>query len=248
MDETSTEISSGGFSKTVVAAAVIIALGLAVAGAAIGAGFLYGRSADRFVTVKGLAEREVDADLAIWPITFRLAGNDLARLQEEIDGERETVAAFLREAGFGDGEISYSAPKIIDTKTEQMYRDRPEPEERYIANVTVTVRSGKVDLVKETMEDSAKLVGRGIAIAAQNWETPTEFLFTSLNDIKPAMIEEATKNAREAAEKFAQDSGSKVGKIRRATQGYFSISERDRNSPEKKVVRVVTTLEYFLVD
>ena len=229
-------------------AAILLAVGLATAGAAIGAGFLWARSADRYVTVKGLAEREVDADLAIWPITFRLSGNDLVRLQEEIDRERETVAAFLRESGFDTSEISYSAPKIIDSKTEQIYRDRPTPEERYIVNVTVTTRSADVDLVKQTMENSAALVGKGIVIAAQNWETPTEFLFTSLNQIKPDMIETATKNAREAAEKFAQDSGSKVGKIRRATQGYFSISERDRNSPDKKVVRVVTTVDYYLVD
>jgi hypothetical protein len=231
-----------------VTAAVLLAVGLLAAGAAVGAGFFWGRSTDRYVTVKGLAEREVDADLAIWPITFRLSGNDLVRLQEEIDTERKTVAAFLRESGFDSSEISFSAPKIIDTKTEQMYRDRPTPEERYIANVTVTTRSGKVELVKKTMEESAALVGKGIIIAAQNWETPTEFLFTSLNEIKPDMIETATKNAREAAEKFAQDSGSKVGKIRRASQGYFSISERDRNSPDKKVVRVVTTVDYYLVD
>ncbi len=98
------------------------------------------------------------------------------------------------------------------------------------------------------MEKSAELVGKGIVIAAQNWDTPTEFLFTSLNQIKPDMIDTATKNAREAAEKFAQDSDSRVGKIRRASQGYFSISERDRNSPDKRVVRVVTTVDYFLVD
>ncbi len=228
--------------------ALIIALGLFLAGLAVGGGFFLGRSEARYVTVKGLAEREVDADLAIWPITFRIAGDDLALLQEEIDGDRRKVTDFLREAGFDTGEISYSAPKLIDTKTERMYQQQAGPQERYIANVTVTTRSEHVALVKKTMEESARLVGRGVAISAQNWETPTEFLFTSLNDIKPAMIEEATKNARKAAEKFAQDSGSEVGKIRRASQGYFSISERDRNSPDKKVVRVVTTVDYFLVD
>lgn len=235
-------------SRTYIAAALIIAAGFALAGAAVGAGFLYGRSSDRYVTVKGLAERETDSNLAIWPITFRITGDDLVELQKKIDEERDVVSSFLRQAGFEPEEISYSAPKITDTRTEQMYRERSLDEARYIAHVTVTTRSEKVDLVKETMEKSARLVGMGIAVAAQNWETPTEFLFTALNDIKPQMIEAATKNAREAAEKFAQDSGSEVGKIRRASQGYFSISERDRNSPDKKVIRVVNTVEYFLVD
>ncbi|MFO7848331.1 MAG: SIMPL domain-containing protein [Spirochaetia bacterium] len=235
-------------SRTYIAAALIVAAGFALAGAAVGAGFLYGRSSDRYVTVKGLAERETDSNLAIWPITFRITGDDLVELQKKIDEERDVVKSFLRQAGFEPEEISYSAPKITDTRTEQMYRERPVAEARYIAHVTVTTRSEKVELVKETMEKSARLVGMGIAVAAQNWETPTEFLFTALNDIKPQMIEAATKNAREAAEKFAQDSGSEVGKIRRASQGYFSISERDRNSPDKKVIRVVNTVEYFLVD
>lgn len=235
-------------SRSYIAAALIIAAGFSLAGAAIGAGFLYGRSSDRYVTVKGLAEREVDSNLAIWPITFRITGDDLVQLQKEIDEERDVVSSFLRQAGFKPEEISYSAPKITDTRTEQMYRERPAEEARYIAHVTVTTRSENVELVKETMEKSARLVGMGIAVSAQNWETPTEFLFTALNKIKPQMIEEATMNAREAAEKFAQDSGSEVGKIRRASQGYFSISERDRNSPDKKVIRVVNTVEYFLVD
>ena len=95
---------------------------------------------------------------------------------------------------------------------------------------------------------SGKLVGKGIVLAAQSWENPTEFLFTGLNDIKPAMIEEATKDARKAAGKFAKDSGSKVGKIRNASQGYFTITNRDRNSPELKKIRVVTTIQYYLVD
>lgn len=231
-----------------IAAALIVAVGFALAGTAIGSGFFFSRGTDRYVTVKGLAEREVDADLAIWPITFRVSNDDLADLQAEIDTDRSIVNEFLLDAGFDEGEISYAAPKIFDTRTEQRFRNGNEPEDRYMANTTITVRSTDVTLVKSSMEDAVDLVGRGVMIAAENWQTPTEFLYTSLNDIKPDMIETATVNAREAAEKFAQDSGSKVGKIRKASQGYFSISDRDRNSPDKKVVRVVTTVEYFLVD
>jgi len=234
--------------KGTITAAALLAAGLLLAGIAMGAGFFLSRTTDRFVTVKGLAEREVDADLAIWPVTFRVSGDRLDLLQEEIDSDREVVREFLLEAGFTPDMISYSAPKITDTRTEDLYRGGTAPEYRYIANTTVTVRSGKISLVKKTMEEAVRLVGKGIMIAAENWQTPTEFLYTGLNDIKPEMIETATKNARLAAEKFARDSGSEVGKIRRATQGYFSISERDRNSPDKKVIRVVTTVEYYLVD
>lgn len=231
-----------------IAAALIIAVGLALAGAAIGVGFFFSRGTDRYVTVKGLAEREVDADLAVWPITFRVSDDSLTSLQDKIDKDRTAVTEFLLGRGFEGAEISYAAPKITDTRTEQRYSGGNAPEDRYIANTTITVRSTDVPLVKESMEETVSLVGSGVMIAAENWQTPTEFLYTSLNDIKPDMIETATINARKAAEKFAQDSGSKVGKIRKATQGYFSISDRDRNSPDKKVVRVVTTVEYFLID
>ncbi|MFH1940921.1 MAG: SIMPL domain-containing protein [bacterium] len=227
---------------------LIVGVGIAVAGLSIGIGFYQGRATDRYVTVKGLAEHEVNADLAIWPITFNVAENDLTVLQKGIDNSRRTITNFLLESGFQKEDISYSAPKITDTQAEQQYGTQRQNPYRYIAQATVTTRSKNVQLVKQTMESSGELVGKGVVLAAQSWENPTEFLFTALNDIKPQMIEEATKNAREAAEKFAKDSGSKVGKIRNATQGYFSIEDRDRNSPDLKIVRVVTTVQYFLTD
>jgi hypothetical protein len=226
---------------------LILGICITLAGMSIGLGFYKGRATDRYVTVKGLAEREVDADLAIWPITFKVADNDLSPLQRGIDSGRDAIKAFLLESGFTEEEISFSAPSIIDTEAQQ-YSNRNESKYRYIAEATVTTRTGKVGQVRKTMEESRKLIGKGVVLAAKSWENPTEFLFTNLNEIKPAMIEEATKDARRAAEKFAQDSGSKVGKIRNASQGYFSISDRDRNSPEVKKIRVVTTVQYFLVD
>jgi len=227
---------------------IIIGVCIGIAGISIGLGFYKGRTSDRYVTVKGLAEREVNADLAIWPITIKVADNVLSELQNEIDANREIINNFLMEAGFKKEQISYSAPKITDTEAEQQYGNVSRSQYRYTAQTTVTVRTQDVSLVKQTMEKSGKLVGQGIVLAAESWQNPTEFLFTSLNDIKPEMIEQATKNARQAAEKFAKDSGSKVGKIRNATQGYFSISNRDQNSPEIKKIRVVTTVQYFLVD
>ena len=210
--------------------ALIIGICIALAGLSMGIGFYMSRSTDRYVTVKGLAEKEVRADLAIWPITFRVPGHTLTALQKDIDTDREAVTAFLKEAGFKQESISYSAPKIRDSQADNRYGNNQKSPYRYLAEATVTVRSPNVELVKKTMEESGKLVARNVVVAAQNWENPTEFLYTSLNSIKPEMIETATKNARRAAAKFAKDSGSRVGKIRRATQGYFSISERDRNS------------------
>jgi hypothetical protein len=228
--------------------ALLIGLCIAVAGISIGYGFYKGRASDRYVTVKGLAEREVKADLAIWPITFKVAANDLGRLQAEINADREAITDFLLGAGFKQDEISYSAPNITDTEAERRHGGGERAPYRYLAEATVTTRTADVALVKASMENAGDLVGEGLVLADQSWRSPTEFLFTSLNDIKPEMIEEATKDARRAAVKFAEDSESQVGKIRHASQGYFSISDRDRNSPEFKKVRVVTSIQYYLVD
>jgi hypothetical protein len=105
-----------------------------------------------------------------------------------------------------------------------------------------------VPAVKTAAEKAGELIGKGIVLVGENYGRTTEFLFTGLNDIKPAMIQEATKNAHTAAEQFAKDSGSKVGKIKNASQGLFTITDRDMNTPDKKNVRVVTTVEYYLND
>jgi len=224
-----------------------IGIGILIAGIFMANALYKSRIADRYVTVKGLAEREVDADLAIWPITYKDAGNDLLVLQKAIDEKRIIISDFLIEKGFKEEDINHSSPKINDTYAEGYYGNQQQQGPRYRIQKTVTLRSSNVQLVKETMEKSGELVAKGIALS-ESWENRTEFLFTSLNEIKPEMIRDATINAREAAETFAQDSGSKIGKIRKATQGFFSISDRDANSPERKIVRVVTTMEYYLVD
>ena len=234
-------------SRVWIVGALIIGLGILSAGIAVGYGFYKGRAADRYVTVKGLAEREVAADLAIWPLGFRVTADNLPMVNEEIDAGRTAVTEFLLDKGFQRNEISYSPPRITDTRARH-YPEGQEPEYRYLAETTVTTRSENVSLVKAAMEEANRLVGQGIVLTPESWQSPTEFLYTGLNSIKPEMIEEATKNARQAAQKFAEDSGSRVGKIRQAQQGYFSISNRDRNSPDMKKIRVVTTVQYYLVD
>jgi hypothetical protein len=226
---------------------LLVGGGIALAGIVASGAVKELRASQRFVTVKGLAEREVDADLAIWPVSFKEAADDLAVLQRRVDERRGTVAAFLEGAGFRREDVSFGAPRIQDLHAERMQAGVQANRLRYLAQAAVTVRSKDVPRVRKAMEQSGVLVGRGVMLA-QDWEARPQFLFTGLNAIKPAMIEEATVAAREAAAKFAKDSGSKVGKIRNASQGLFTIGDRDPNSPERKVVRVVTTVEYFLDD
>ena len=224
---------------------ISIGLGIIIAGISMSVAFYNTRATERYVTVKGLAERNVYSDLAIWPVTFKETGNDLAALYKTVQSRREIIRQFLIDSGFEDSEISLSAPSIRDSQAEPLYGERVMPKYRYTAQQTVSVRTDKVEQVKATMEKSGDLVGEGVVLVAGG---NPDFLFTSLNDIKPDMIAEATKNARKAAEQFARDSGSEVGKIRKARQGIFSINIRDRNSPENKVVRVVTTVEYYIKD
>lgn len=235
-------------SRLTVAAAILgglVGIGLALAGFFVGEALKEARSAERFVTVRGFAERNVESDLVIWPITFRDTGNDLAELQRVVDSHKAEVRTFLASAGFKPEEVSEMPPQVTDLKA-QAYGDGQKREYRYIATATITLRTPDVKAAKKAMEDSGKLVLRGIVLAEQDYARSTEFLFTGLNSIKPEMIAEATKNAREAAEQFARDSGARVGSIRRASQGLFTIDDRDKGSPDHKKVRVVTTVEYFL--
>jgi hypothetical protein len=236
-------------SRGVAAAAV---LGLCVAGGLAAGGWLMGqgvarvRAAERHVTVKGFAEREVPADLALWPIVYSATGNDLVALHAQLDRDAELVRQFLLGRGFGAEEITRSAPRVTDSAVQGNYGAHPPPE-RYTAESTVTLRTGDVEAVKSAMAAAASLVKEGVAVTS-SYEYRPQFLFTRLDAIKPAMIAEATVDARHAAEQFAKDSGSAVGAIRSAQQGYFTIEDRDPYSPEFKKVRVVTTVEYFLVD
>jgi hypothetical protein len=218
----------------------LVALGYFVSNMAVSL-----KRSERTVTVKGLSEREVLANIAIWPIKFSEASNDLNDLAATIENKISIVTDFLRSSGFGPGDISVSAPNISD-KLAQGYVEPNKIKFRYIASVTVTVFTGNVDLVRKTMKKLVDLGKKGIAIESQDYGTKTEFLFTKLNDIKPVMIEEATRNAREVAEKFARDSNSVLGKIKHASQGQFSIVDRDSNTPYIKKVRVVSTIEYYL--
>jgi len=224
-----------------------ICLGLGLLGYLLGGAFIRSKSFERTVTVKGLSEREFEADIVIWPISFTVAGNSIEGVYGSIEAGTSKIRAFLDGKGIAAGEISASSPTITD-KSAQQYGGGPRPEFRYTAMQTVTVYSPNTAAVRGVMSELSELGMQGIVLTGDNYQSQTEYLFTRLNEVKPEMIEEATRKAREVAEKFAADSQSTLGKIRKASQGQFSISARDKNNPHIKKVRVVSTVEYYLSD
>lgn len=226
---------------------VFIFLGLTSLGYLLGNSAIKFKEYERTVTVKGLSEKEFGADIVIWPIQFTAAGNNLEELYEAIDGNTTKISEFLAGKGVDKKEISFTTPSITD-KSAQQYGNQAKAEFRYTAIQTVTVYSSDIDSVRKVMGELSELGKQGIVFTGGDYQSQTEYLFARLNEIKPEMIEEATRKAREVAEKFASDSKSTLGKIRKATQGQFSITARDKNNPHIKKVRVVSTVEYYLSD
>jgi hypothetical protein len=198
----------------------------------------------RQVSVRGLAEREVDADLAVWKLTFSVGGNDLPLLRKEVLRQAGIVQEYLKEHRLEESDYTMLSPEINDA-TMNMYIDSQKVKYNYIAKQSVLVRSSKVMSVKAAAADTLNLLGSGVSVTTE-YDNRVNYEFTGLNAIKPEMIAQATENARLAAEQFAHDSGSKVGKIKTATQGLFSIENAAAGLEEKKNVRVVTTVVYSL--
>lgn len=228
-------------SSASVLASLLIAAGLATGGWFAGQGLAKFRTDDRYVVVKGLAEREVPADLVVWPLGHAVMGNELAPLQSQLDANTDAIRRFFRDAGFADAEIVVSAPKLEDRAAWAW--GESQPNERFRYQTTVTLRSTRVPEAIEALRNTGQLVAGGVLLTEGGFPS---FEFTGLNAIKPALIAEATANAREAAEQFAQDAKATVGGIRNANQGVITINDRDQGSPHVKLVRVVSTVEYFL--
>lgn len=223
---------------------LFIMIGLIVLGFMFPRAVEKNRSYDRTVNVKGLCEREVKADKVIWPIVYKVMADDVQDLYNQTSSSNDIIVDFLVSGGISPDEISVSVPKISDKlANEYGGYDRAY---RYIAKNVVTVYTDKVDDVLALMSRQSELLKKGIITGGENWENPVEFRYEGLNDVKPEMIEEATKNAREAAQKFAKDSDSQLGKIKTASQGTFTIEDRDSNTPHIKKVRIVTSVTYYL--
>ncbi len=234
-----------------------------MAGLALGA-LILGRSLERFrkedrsVSVKGFSEREVKADFAVWTIKTRVAGNDLIVGSRAIDDARNKVVAFLLKNGIREEEI-IQKDLIVTDKRAQEYNNNTVDAFRYIIEKVIQVRSDHVDQVQAVSRMTDELLKAGVAISNNPYEGTVKFVFTKLNTIKPAMLTEATRNAREAAVQFAKESGTKLGGLKKATQGLFSIIDRDdflagqteggfggNNSDLYKKVRVVVSVEYSI--
>lgn len=228
---------------------VIVAVGLLFVG--FFPGYYYYKSKFNYnaVTVKGLAETDVEANLAIWEIKFVATGNDVVKTKNDLEKQTDAIVNFLHDNGFNDNEIEMGGTETNDLMANP-YRGNEAITSRFILTRTMTLRSNQVHNVAETYTKTGDLISHGV-VFENRYDSPISYIFTNLNEIKPQLLETATKNARQAALEFAKSSDSKVGKIHSANQGVISILPRDNaNAPESqqinKRVRVVATVEYFL--
>jgi|SRR5665213_2892842 len=249
-------------SRSTIVASALIALGLIFGGWLLGGQIKDVRLADRYVSVRGLAERTVKADLAIWPLSFREAGNDLKTTYSKSEQDSQAVLQFLDAQGVSKADITLGQPSVTDTQAND-YGGARAPN-RYIVQQSITVRSQDVNKVAAAVQKTSALIASGVVLGGGSQygsQNSVSYVYAGLNSIKPEMITEATRSARTSAERFAADSGSKVGTIRQASQGLFSISSADAastgegspynsgnqsNSSILQKVRVVTTIQYYL--
>jgi len=231
---------------------VSMAAGIAYSGHTLSEGIANFRTADRAVTVKGLAEKEVKSDLASWTIQFKNAGDDLEPTYAQNEADRGKVIEFLKKQGFQDNEISMGGMQVNDLSAQE-YGSDTKPQYRYILRNSININTRQVDTIQKSIEASGHLVQAGVLIENLNY---VRYYFTQLNTLRPQMLAEATHSARILAEQFAKDSGSRVGGIKNANQGVFKIIGRDNGEGDissedtfslYKKIRVVSTIDYFLV-
>lgn len=238
---------------------VLLAAGLVLGGLALGSEIKATRLSDRYVTVRGLAERNVQSDLAIWSLGYKEAGDDLLPLYSKSEADKKSILDFLSRQAIKPSEIEVGTVSVTDTQANEYGGSNNRNQKRYIIQQNITVRTSRVNVVASAAQKTMQLVQKGVILGANGGPS---YKFTGLNSIKPDMITEATRNARAAADRFASDSGSKVGSIRQATQGIFSILAANAgadtgessygyggNNDESsitKTVRVVTSVEYYL--
>jgi hypothetical protein len=237
-------IVSGFNRNLLLLAALILAVGLVAGGYLLGDGIRRARMADRAVTVRGLAERNVTADLATWTIVISRQGTELAAARDGVEADARTVAAFFRRMGFRAEDLTDAGATV------NQFYDSNRGQNSITVRRQMQLRTDDVMRARQAYARQFELIRDGVAI---DEGSSMVYSFTRLNAVKPAMIAEATRDARRGAEQFAQDSGNAVRGIRSATQGYFSVTARDgddnegsgRDSPFQKV-RVVTTIEFYL--
>ncbi len=239
--------------KTLLLPAVIIAIGLSILGAGVCMGLMAFRASDKTVAVKGLATKDVEADLAIWTIKHTATGDDLASVQATIKKNGYMIRSFLKGNGIAPGDISGARLEVTDLLA-QAYRQNNASASRFIVSEVIAVRSNNVGHLDAAYQRTGELLTAGISLVSEQGSSPIEYIYTKLNEIKPEMIAQATKSARESAEQFAKDSGASVGAIKYANQGMFQIFPRDSENAYAergarfKTVRVVATLNFEIAN
>ncbi|BEH16083.1 SIMPL domain-containing protein [Marinobacter shengliensis] len=232
-----------------VVVAIILGISLILSASLLKEGLTGLKTSDRYVTVKGVAEREVQADLALWPIRFVATGNTLEQAQEKARSSREAIYAFLELQAIDKNAVELQRLDVTDTRANPY---QGEGEQKFIINQTLMVRSTQIDRIRQAAQNVSELVDSGVLLTTDYGPGGPTYLFSGLNDIKPAMIAEATAAAREAAQQFARDANASVGGLRRANQGVFQILARDQapgiseQQQPVKTVRVVSTVDYYL--
>jgi uncharacterized protein len=239
---------------------LILSLGIMAGGFFIGKGLYASRTAIPYITVKGLAERVVRADLAVWTITYSVVGNDITQTNNELLRQQLLVLNFVKNQGFSQNEISLDQIKLVDRYTND-YQANNKPEQRYLMKGVVRVRSNDVEHVKQAAQLTGELIKQGIVIGADTDDVNPVYYFTQLNAIRPTMLSAATASAYKVAAQFANDVGGKLGKIRRASQGIFEITSPDATIVDSnnawqmvrieqgsilKKIRLVSTIDYYL--
>lgn len=230
---------------TFVLSSLLVGAGLAMCGFFVGEGISGKNNPLRVISVKGLSEREVPASIATWNVSYATSGDNLDTINKQLAADTQEVVAFLKSAGFDEKDMAVQPPDLTDNRTVKRDKDdaAAPPPERYSASQSVLLRTSKVDLIKPALAAASGLMTKGVHLSGGS---APNYIYNQVNEIKPAMIQEATKNARIAADQFAHDSQTALGKLRNASQGWFQIDNRDDATPERKVVRVVVDVQYEL--
>lgn len=237
--------------RAAIPAALIVAAGLALAGWLAGQGLVESRLGHRTVTVKGFSERLVKADIGFLPVRFNAVGPDLASARALLEASEKAVFGYLQGKGFKAEDWEVQNVRVEDRLTSYNASSAPRPN-RFVLTEDMVVRSNDVEKLAVASRNMSDLIRDGVVLTSDQYNSGASYVFTKLNDLKPVMLTEATKRAREAAEQFARESGAKVGAIFSANQGLFTIGpaiQIPNDRPEKqleKKVRVVTTITYFL--
>ena len=231
----------------------LLAVAIALAGGLVGGGLVNFRMAERYVSVKGVAERTVKADVGLWPLRFVSAADALDAAQRKIEADRRAVIEFLGRHGLDSTQTELQGLEVVDTRTNVYQEARTAS--RFIISMTIMVRTSEPQKIQAASQGIGELVAAGVVLSSGGgYGSGPTYLFTRLNELKPGMLAEANANARKAAEQFAKESRSRVGGIRRASQGVFEILPRDQapgimeGSQLQKTLRVVSTVDYFLRD